>query len=115
VCICVCVLVVRSREKEKIFIFIIQEFRLKAHLARHLATAHGLAIRAGSPRPVMKTRAAFCLITTPLTRISRQVCADVLKIRRAARQPLQPINIALIKQECEYLILSFIDMRLLRS
>ncbi|KAK2150440.1 hypothetical protein LSH36_405g02071 [Paralvinella palmiformis] len=78
-----------------------KEFRLKAHLARHLATAHGLAIRAGSPRPVMKTRAAFCLITTPLTRISRQVCADVLKIRRAARQPLQPINIALIKQECQ--------------
>ncbi|KAI0243021.1 Metastasis-associated protein MTA1 [Lamellibrachia satsuma] len=49
-----------------------KEFRLKSHLARHLATAHGLAIRAGSPRPVMKTRAAFCLITTPLTRISRQ-------------------------------------------
>ncbi|KAK2168603.1 hypothetical protein NP493_1170g00000 [Ridgeia piscesae] len=78
-----------------------KEFRLKSHLARHLATAHGLAIRAGSPRPVMKTRAAFCLITTPLTRISRQVCKDILQVYQAARQPFQPINIALIKQECQ--------------
>ncbi|CAH1791222.1 unnamed protein product [Owenia fusiformis] len=78
-----------------------KEFKLKAHLARHLATAHGLAIRAGSPRPVMKTRAAFCLITTPLTRISRDVCADLLKVRHAARNPFLPINIAGIKQECQ--------------
>jgi len=78
-----------------------KEFRLKNHLARHLATAHGLAIRAGSPRPVMKTRAAFCLVTTPLTRISRQVCKEILLIKKAARQPFQPINIALIKQECQ--------------
>lgn len=78
-----------------------KEFRLKAHLARHLATAHGLAIRAGSPRPVMKTRAAFCLITTPLTRISRLVCREILAINKSARQPFQPINIALIKQECQ--------------
>jgi metastasis-associated protein MTA len=48
----------------------------------------------------MKTRAAFCLITTLLTRTSRQVCADILQIQRSARQPFQPINIALIKQEC---------------
>ena len=80
--------------------FVFQEFRLKAFLAKHLATGHGLAIRPGSPRPVMKTRAAFCLITTPLTRTSRQVCADILQIRRAARQPVTHLNIALIKQEC---------------
>ncbi|XP_013387992.1 metastasis-associated protein MTA3 [Lingula anatina] len=78
-----------------------KEFKLKAHLARHLATAHGLAIRSGSPRPVMKTRAAFCLVTTPLTRISRRVCRDILKPRRAARSPFTPINIAAIKQECQ--------------
>jgi len=78
-----------------------KEFKLKVHLARHLATAHGLAVRAGSPRPVMKTRAAFCLITTPLTRISRQVCKDILNIRHAARNPFQLINIAVIKQECQ--------------
>ncbi|KAL3874853.1 hypothetical protein ACJMK2_037813 [Sinanodonta woodiana] len=78
-----------------------KEFKLKAHLARHLATAHGLAIRAGSPRPVMKTRAAFCLITTPLTRISRRLCKDILRPRHAARSPFIPINIAAIKQECQ--------------
>ncbi|XP_067680879.1 metastasis-associated protein MTA3-like isoform X9 [Haliotis asinina] len=72
----------------------------KAHLARHLATAHGLAIRSGSPRPVMKTRAAFCLVTTPLTRISRRLCKDILRPRHAARCPFIPINIAAIKQEC---------------
>ncbi|XP_021345443.1 metastasis-associated protein MTA3-like isoform X2 [Mizuhopecten yessoensis] len=78
-----------------------KEFRLKAHLARHLATAHGLVVSAGSPRPVMKTRAAFCLITTSLTRISRRLCRDILRSRRAARSPFTPINIAAIKQECQ--------------
>ncbi|XP_067680880.1 metastasis-associated protein MTA3-like isoform X10 [Haliotis asinina] len=77
-----------------------KDFKLKAHLARHLATAHGLAIRSGSPRPVMKTRAAFCLVTTPLTRISRRLCKDILRPRHAARCPFIPINIAAIKQEC---------------
>ena len=80
----------------------LQEFKLKAHLARHLATAHGLAIRAGSPRPVMKTRAAFCLVTTSLTRISRRLCSDILRPHHAARSPFVPINTAAIKQECKY-------------
>ncbi|XP_064601539.1 metastasis-associated protein MTA3-like isoform X2 [Liolophura sinensis] len=78
-----------------------KEFKLKAHLARHLATAHGLAIRASSPRPVMKTRAAFCLITTPLTRISRRICRDILRPKRAARTPFVAVNVAAIKQECQ--------------
>lgn len=78
-----------------------KEFRLKTHLARHLATAHGLAIRAGSPRPVMKTRAAFCLVPTPLTRISRYLCNDLLRLRHAARSPFIPINITAIRTECQ--------------
>lgn len=80
-----------------------KEFRLKTHLARHLATAHGLAIRAGSPRPVMKTRAAFCLVTSALTRISRYLCKDLLRPRHSARAPFIPINVAVIKQECKFL------------
>lgn len=36
-----------------------------------MAVAHGLVVRSTSPKPIMKTRAAFCLVTTPLTRISR--------------------------------------------
>ena len=87
---------------------IFQEFKLKAHLARHLATAHGLAIRAGSPRPVMKTRAAFCLVTTSLTRISRRLCSDLLRPHHAARSPFVPINSAAIKQECKFLTVSIL-------
>ncbi len=32
---------------------------------------------------------------------STQVCKEILKINRAARQPFTPINIAAIKQECK--------------
>ena len=42
-----------------------QDFKMKSQLARHYATAHGFAMRTGSPRPVMKTRTAFYLHTTP--------------------------------------------------
>ncbi|XP_075222667.1 metastasis associated 1-like isoform X2 [Lycorma delicatula] len=78
-----------------------KEFKLKAHLARHYATAHGLAIRSGSPRPIMKTRTAFYLCTTPLTRISRRLCRHLMLPRHAARSPFWPINVPAIKQECQ--------------
>nr|CAD7599713.1 unnamed protein product [Timema genevievae] len=81
-----------------------EEFKLKAQLARHYATAHGLAIRSGSPRPIMKTRTAFYLCTTPLTRISRRLCRHLIQPRHAARAPFWPINIPSVKQECTYYI-----------
>jgi len=80
----------------------IQEFKLKAHLARHYATAHGLAIRSGSPKPIMKTRTAFYLFSTPLTRVSRRLCRNLLMVRHAARAPFWPINITAVKQDCKY-------------
>lgn len=81
-----------------------QEFKLKAHLARHCATAHGLVIRAGSPRPIMKTRAAFYLHTTTFTRKARRYAGHLaIKKRHAARNPFQPINIINIKQECKFM------------
>lgn len=49
----------------------------------------------------MKTRAAFCLITTPLTRISRHLCKDILKPLHAVRNPFVPINVTAIKVECQ--------------
>ncbi|CAG2055038.1 unnamed protein product [Timema podura] len=82
----------------------LKEFKLKAQLARHYATAHGLAIRSGSPRPIMKTRTAFYLCTTPLTRISRRLCRHLIQPRHAARAPFWPINIPSVKQECTYYI-----------
>ncbi|XP_069673255.1 metastasis-associated protein MTA3 isoform X2 [Periplaneta americana] len=78
-----------------------KEFKLRAHLARHYATAHGLAIRSGSPRPIMKTRTAFYLCTTPLTRISRRLCRHLIQPRHAARAPFWPINVPSVKQECQ--------------
>ncbi|XP_072032215.1 metastasis-associated protein MTA3-like isoform X2 [Amphiura filiformis] len=78
-----------------------KEFKLKAHLARHCQTAHGLTIRTNNPRALgLKTRQAFFLLTTPLTRLSRHLCKNILHIHHAARNPFDPINIAAIKQEC---------------
>ncbi|KAK9884029.1 hypothetical protein WA026_004962 [Henosepilachna vigintioctopunctata] len=77
-----------------------KEFKLKSHLVRHYATAHGIVVRSGSPRPIMKTRTAFYLHTTPLTRISRRLCRNIMRPRHAARSPFFPINIQAVKMEC---------------
>lgn len=77
-----------------------KEFKLKAHLARHCATVHGMAVRSGSPRPIMKTRAAFCLSTTPVTRLARRLCASGLRPRHAARNPFDPVDVIAVKLEC---------------
>lgn len=94
-------------KSELISVFcIVQEFKLKTQLARHYATVHGLAVRAGSPRPIMKTRTAFYLCTTPLTRISRRLCRQLMQTRHAARAPFWAINVAAIKQECKHTIMT---------
>lgn len=103
-----------------------KEFKLKAHLSRHYASAHGLDVRGstatpgvpgapgvptamggvggsgggGSPRPVMKTRSAFYLRTSALARAARRLCAAQLKSRHAARAPHQPINAAPLRHLC---------------
>ncbi|XP_026478124.1 metastasis-associated protein MTA3-like isoform X2 [Ctenocephalides felis] len=77
-----------------------KEFKLRAHLARHYATVHCVAMRSGSPRPVMKTRTAFYLHATAITRASRILCRHLVKARHAARAPFYPINAAAVKQEC---------------
>ncbi|XP_067943711.1 metastasis-associated protein MTA3-like [Watersipora subatra] len=80
----------------------LKEFRHKASLARHMMVAHGISVRASSPKPIMKTRTAFCLITTSLTRLSRVLCRDILKPRHAARNPTKSINANHIKTECHF-------------
>lgn len=77
-----------------------KEFKLKTHLARHYAQAHGIAISSGSPRPIMKTRTAFYLHTNPMTRVARIVCRNIVKPKKAARQSAYAINALLVKQEC---------------
>nr|NP_730976.1 metastasis associated 1-like, isoform A [Drosophila melanogaster]AAF51980.2 metastasis associated 1-like, isoform A [Drosophila melanogaster] len=76
-----------------------KEFKLKTHLARHYAQAHGIAISSGSPRPIMKTRTAFYLHTNPMTRVARAICRSIVKPKKAARQSAYAINAMLVKQE----------------
>lgn len=47
----------------------------------------GLVIEAGSPTKVGKTRAAFFLRTTPLTRAARRVCRKTVSLTHYARKP----------------------------
>lgn len=79
-----------------------KEFKVKAHLARHYAQSHGIAIRSGSPRPIMKTRTAFYLHTTAITKLSRRLCRQIIRSKKAARQPSFAINIQAVKQECKF-------------
>ncbi|XP_067895741.1 metastasis-associated protein MTA1-like isoform X3 [Heterodontus francisci] len=66
---------------------------------RNNVNAHGLPVRnSASPKFALKTRQAFYLHTTKLTRIARRLCQDVLQ--QAARHPHVPINSAVIKAEC---------------
>lgn len=76
-----------------------KEFKLKAHLVRHFAQAHHIAIRSGSPRPIMKTRSAFYLQTTVTTKLSRKLCRTVIKSKKAARQPSYAISLTAVKAE----------------
>ncbi|XP_020283471.1 metastasis-associated protein MTA3 isoform X2 [Pseudomyrmex gracilis] len=89
-----------------------KEFKLKAHLSRHYASAHGVDLRgttgsggggSGSPRPVMKTRSAFYLRTSSLARAARRLCAAQLRTRHAARAPHQPVNATPLRHLCAQL------------
>ena len=82
-----------------------KEFKFKAHLARHCATSHGLVMRSGSPRPIMKTRAAFYLCATLAARVARHLCSKILRTRHASRNPFLPINFNAIRLECNVLCL----------
>ncbi|XP_078419172.1 metastasis-associated protein MTA1 isoform X3 [Cetorhinus maximus] len=65
---------------------------------RNNPNAHGLPLRnSTSPKFALKTRQAFYLHTTKLTRIARRLCQDILQ--QAARHPHVPINSAAIKAE----------------
>uniref|UniRef100_A0A8C1IB93 Metastasis associated 1 n=1 Tax=Cyprinus carpio TaxID=7962 RepID=A0A8C1IB93_CYPCA len=62
---------------------------------------HGLPMRhSGSPKFAVKTRQAFYLQTSQLTKAARRVCQDLLRSRYLARHPYIPVNTAAIKAEC---------------
>uniref|UniRef100_A0A8C7NAN3 Metastasis associated 1 n=1 Tax=Oncorhynchus kisutch TaxID=8019 RepID=A0A8C7NAN3_ONCKI len=52
------------------------------------------------PKFAVKTKQAFYLMTTQVTRAARRVCQDIIRPRFLARHPYLPLNTAQIKQEC---------------
>uniref|UniRef100_A0A3P8NDE8 Metastasis associated 1 family, member 3 n=1 Tax=Astatotilapia calliptera TaxID=8154 RepID=A0A3P8NDE8_ASTCA len=54
-----------------------------------------------SPKSSMKTKQAFLLQATRLTKLARHMCRDIIRLRRAARRPFVPINCGAIKAECK--------------
>ncbi|XP_027028246.1 metastasis-associated protein MTA1 isoform X3 [Tachysurus fulvidraco] len=70
-------------------------------LSYYTKSPHGAPVRhGGSPKFAVKTRQAFYLQTTQLTRTARRICQDLLKSRFLARHPYTPVNTAAIKAEC---------------
>uniref|UniRef100_A0A3Q3RHE5 Metastasis associated 1 family, member 3 n=1 Tax=Mastacembelus armatus TaxID=205130 RepID=A0A3Q3RHE5_9TELE len=60
----------------------------------------------GSPKSSMKTKQAFLLQATRLTKLARHMCRDVIRLRRAARRPFVPINCGAIKADSSVVSLS---------
>ncbi|XP_018602937.2 metastasis-associated protein MTA3 [Scleropages formosus] len=74
------------------------DLRARAHGARqssHLAPMRN----SGSPRSSVKTKQAFLLQATRLTKLARHMCRDIIRLRRAARRPFVPINCGAVKAE----------------
>uniref|UniRef100_A0A671NID7 Metastasis-associated protein MTA3-like n=1 Tax=Sinocyclocheilus anshuiensis TaxID=1608454 RepID=A0A671NID7_9TELE len=77
-----------------------REMRSRGHGARQ--SSHMVPIRnSGSPKSSMKTKQAFLLQATRLTKLARHMCRDLIRLRRAARRPFVPINCGAIKAECK--------------
>ncbi|XP_032818743.2 metastasis-associated protein MTA1-like isoform X2 [Petromyzon marinus] len=78
------------------------EFRSRGHVSsRHCQGPHSSVSRSnGSPKFTLKTRQAFYLQTTKLTRLARRLCRDLLHPLQAARRPFLPINTTAIKAKC---------------
>uniref|UniRef100_A0A671LS04 Metastasis-associated protein MTA1-like n=1 Tax=Sinocyclocheilus anshuiensis TaxID=1608454 RepID=A0A671LS04_9TELE len=74
--------------------------QLDFHLAVCVQSPHGLPVRhSGSPKFAVKTRQAFYLHTSQLTKAARCVCQDLLRSRYLARRPYIPVNTTAIKAE----------------
>ncbi|XP_029383236.1 metastasis-associated protein MTA3 isoform X3 [Echeneis naucrates] len=76
------------------------ESRSRGHAPRQ--SNHMVPMRnSGSPKSSMKTKQAFLLQATRLTKLARHMCRDIIRLRRAARRPFVPINCGAIKAECK--------------
>ncbi|XP_055740915.1 metastasis-associated protein MTA3-like isoform X1 [Salvelinus fontinalis] len=72
------------------------EPRSRGHGPRQ--SSHMVPVRnSGSPKSSTKTKQAFLLQATRLTKLARHMCRDIIRLRRAARRPFVPINCGAIK------------------
>ncbi|XP_033914544.2 metastasis-associated protein MTA1-like isoform X3 [Acipenser ruthenus] len=67
---------------------------------RNSMSPFGYWVKNANPKYTLKTKQAFYLQTTTLTKIARQLCLALLQPRRAARRPFVPVNSAEIKAQC---------------
>uniref|UniRef100_A0A8K9XLG6 Metastasis associated 1 family, member 3 n=1 Tax=Oncorhynchus mykiss TaxID=8022 RepID=A0A8K9XLG6_ONCMY len=73
-----------------------REPRSRGHGPRQ--SSHMVPVRnSGSPKSSTKTKQAFLLQATRLTKLARHMCRDIIRLRRAARRPFVPINCGAIK------------------
>uniref|UniRef100_A0A8C7HVK7 Metastasis associated 1 family, member 3 n=1 Tax=Oncorhynchus kisutch TaxID=8019 RepID=A0A8C7HVK7_ONCKI len=76
------------------------EPRSRGHGPRQ--SSHMVPVRnSGSPKSSTKTKQAFLLQATRLTKLARHMCRDIIRLRRAARRPFVPINCGAIKAACK--------------
>uniref|UniRef100_H3C465 Metastasis associated 1 family, member 3 n=1 Tax=Tetraodon nigroviridis TaxID=99883 RepID=H3C465_TETNG len=76
-----------------------EEPRARSHVPRQ--SNHMMPMRnSGSPKSSMKTKQAFLLKVSRLTKMARHMCRDIIKLRRAARRPFVPVNCGAVKAEC---------------
>ncbi|XP_064159620.1 metastasis-associated protein MTA1-like [Anguilla rostrata] len=68
---------------------------------RNSMSPFGYWVKNANPKYTLKTKQAFYLQSSALTRMARHLCLALLRPRRAARRPFTPVNSAAIKAECE--------------
>ncbi|KAJ8414615.1 hypothetical protein AAFF_G00038170 [Aldrovandia affinis] len=68
---------------------------------RNSMTPFGYWVKNANPKYTLKTKQAFYLQTTSVTKLARHLCLALLQPRQAARRPFTAIDSAAIKAECE--------------
>jgi len=75
---------------------------VKVHLTRHYQQVHQLSGPSDElPRPIMKTRAAFLVRTSPSAKLARIHLPELVSLRHLAKNPFIQLSIQQIKQEIQ--------------
>ncbi|XP_061073266.1 metastasis-associated protein MTA1-like isoform X2 [Conger conger] len=72
----------------------------RASSNRSSMSPFGYWVKNANPKYTLKTKQAFCLQVTALTRMARRQCLALLQPRRAGRRPFSPVDGSAIMTEC---------------